>query len=434
MLRISKLFSAGMAAGLLATTAVGADTPTPTSMPTALPEMAAPVTWQSHDAHTATAAYPSPQCEPCELSSACCDCLCGPPGRVWVSGEWLYWAAAGQPVPALVTASPPGTPRNLAGVAGGPGTTTLLGGSSRLNNDFRNGYRLRAGMWLDDCQTHGIEGEFFFLGRSREGGTFGGDPTQIVSRPFVNALTGRPDAELVSFPGVLSGTVNVDATSEVIGGGFNGIHNICCDPCGRFDLIAGFRYLNLRDTLNITENLSAQARSGVVPGTGIVVRDQFTTDNDFYGGVIGANYERRFSSFFVGVRASVALGLSHQEVGIDGSTTFTPPGMAPVTLPGGLLAQPSNIGRYTNDEFAVIPEVGVRVGSQLTERLRGFVGYNWIYWSNVARAGDQIDPVVNPNQLPPSTLPIAGPARPAPRTNVTDFWLQGVSAGAEFRF
>ena len=332
-----------------------------------------------------------------------------------------------------VTASPPGTPRTAAGVLGRPGTTVLLGGD-RLNNDFRNGYRLRAGAWLDDCQTCGIEGDFFFLGRSREGGTFGADPGQIVSRPFFNPLTGVPDAELVDLPGVVSGTVNVDATSEVIGGGFNGVHNLCCDPCGRFDLIAGFRYLNLRDTLAVTENLTARQGSGVAPGTGIVVRDRFETDNDFYGGVIGANYERRFSSFFVGVRASVALGLSHQEVGIDGSTTFTPPGGAPVTFPGGLLAQPSNIGRYTNDEFAVVPEVGVRVGAQVTERLRGFVGYNWIYWSSVARAGDQVDLTVNPNLLPPAAGPLVGPNRPAPRSNVTDFWLQGISVGGEFRF
>ena len=416
--------------GLAVTPIAAADTPANSPKPLTLPDtatVAAPVP------SAATSPPVDPHCTSCNLASPCCDCLCGPPGRVWVSAEWLYWAASGQPVPALVTASPARTARPLAGTLNNPSTVVLLGGN-RLNDDFRNGFRLRAGIWLDDCQTSGIEGDFFFLGQSRQGGAFGSDGSQIISRPFNNALTGQSDAELVSFPGVLAGSVTVDATSDFIAGGFNFVHNLCCDPCGRFDLIAGFRYMNLRDNLQITENLTALAGSRVEPGTRIVVQDQFRTNNDFYGGVLGFNYERRFGSYFVGLRSSVALGLSHQEIAINGATTFTPPGGMPMTFPGGLLAQPSNIGRYTNDEFAVVPEIGLRVGAQLTERLRGFVGYNWIYWSTVSRAGDQIDLNVNPNQLPPATLPVPGPAVPAARTDVTDFWLQGISIGGEFRF
>ena len=94
----------------------------------------------------------------------------------------------------------------------------------------------------------------------------------------------------------------------------------------------------------------------------------------------------------------------------------------------------SNIGKYTNDEFAVVPEIGLRVGAQLTDRVRAFVGYNFIYWSSVARAGDQIDLRVNPNLIPPQTPPVTGPLVPAPRTVSTDYWLQGISVGGEVRF
>jgi Putative beta barrel porin-7 (BBP7) len=40
---------------------------------------------------------------------------------------------------------------------------------------------------------------------------------------------------------------------------------------------------------------------------------------------------------------------------------------------------------------------------------------------------------VNPNQIAPP-LPLNGPARPAFTPNPTDFWVQGISVGAELRF
>ena len=125
------------------------------------------------------------------------------------------------------------------------------------------------------------------------------------------------------------------------------------------------------------------------------------------------------------------LGDTHQEVRISGSTVFTNPGGAPVTQPGGLLALPTNIGNYSRDVFTVIPQININVGRQVTDRLRIFVGYNFMYWSNVVRPGDQIDPVVNPTQLPTSTGPgtLVGPARPAFAFHDTGVWLQGVSLG-----
>jgi hypothetical protein len=80
--------------------------------------------------------------------------------------------------------------------------------------------------------------------------------------------------------------------------------------------------------------------------------------------------------------------------------------------------------------------VGINVGYQLTEHLRAFVGYSFLYWTHVARPGDQIDRAVNPTQLPLSTTApqLTGPARPAPVLRDTDFWAQGISFGVEFRY
>lgn len=369
---------------------------------------------------------------PCEASCPACDCLCGPPGRVWVSAEWLYWATAGQSLPPLVTTAPPGTPRATAGTIGGPGTVVLFG-DRRANNDFRNGFRVNAGAWLDECQRCGVEVNFFFLQRSRQGVAAGSDGSAIITRPFFNALTGRPDTQLVSFPGIVAGSVAAEAESQLIGGGVNWVKNCCCSCCARLDLLVGYRYLNLRDDLTVQESLSTLPGAGLPVGTQFGIVDHFHTDNDFHGPVVGFAWERRFGNVFAGARASLAMGVTHQEVTIDGSTVIAPAGAVAAAYPGGLLTQPTNLGRYTSDRFAVVPEVAVRLGVQATERLRAFVGYDFLYWSDVVRAGDQVDLRVNTNQIAPPR-PLAGPAVPTFVPVRTDYWAQGLGIGAEYRY
>jgi hypothetical protein len=99
------------------------------------------------------------------------------------------------------------------------------------------------------------------------------------------------------------------------------------------------------------------------------------------------------------------------------------------------LAQASNIGRYNQNQFCVVPELGANVGYQLTPRLRLICGYTFIYWSRVARAGDQIDFNVNGSQLPNSGIAPTGDTRhPAFAFQQTDFWAQGINAGLDYRF
>src|SRR5262249_15763054 len=100
---------------------------------------------------------------------------------------------------------------------------------------------------------------------------------------------------------------------------------------------------------------------------------------------------------------------------------------------GGLLALSSNIGHHSSDAFAVIPEFGLNVGYQVTQHVRLTAGYNFLLLNDFWRAGNQIDLNVNPNLIPPST-PTAGPARPPFFGNESDFWVQGVQFGLEFRF
>jgi hypothetical protein len=243
-------------------------------------------------------------------------------------------------------------------------------------------------------------------------------------------------AELVSASGTVAGTVSVSATSRTWGGEENLLCNLCCNCCSRVDLLAGFRYLQLDEGLSITENLAVETSVPAIGGSVIGLVDQFDAHNRFYGGQIGARAEYRRGNAFANVVGKVALGETHEVIGINGTTVFTLPGIAPVAVPGGVLALPSNSGHFSRDQFAVVPEIDFNIGYQVAPHVRAFLGYSFLYWSEVVRPGEQIDRVVNLTQLPSNQGPgtLIGPARPAVLFKTSDFWAQGINIGLEFRF
>ena len=127
----------------------------------------------------------------------------------------------------------------------------------------------------------------------------------------------------------------------------------------------------------------------------------------------------------------LGLGMTQQVVDISGSTQVIGPGGYQF-FPQGFYAGPTNIGLYTRNVFSVVPEMGLNLGYQLTDHVRLFAGYNFLYWSNVVRPGSQINPVINPNLLPNGTG--VGPAQPSFAFNGSSFWVQGVTFGIELRF
>jgi hypothetical protein len=411
---------------------------------------------------------PAPDCgEPCAKA----DGVCGPPSCFWVRAEYLMWWIKGSDVPDLITTGTPGA-NVLPGVLGQPGTTGLFGGSL-VDDQVRSGGRFSAGFWF--CETTGVEGSYFFLAsRSKrfDDASNGALGSAIIARPFFDVLAGIPNAQLVAFPGIASGQIHLSSFSRLQGAELNLLCipcctpccTPCCDPCADqacpsgdtpkhrtrcntfcgvdywFDLLAGFRFLQLDEGLGITENSQVNAAlpagSPLFGGSTIDITDQFNTHNYFYGGQVGAQAEFCCGRAFVDVVGKVALGDSHQVVDIQGSTVITSPSGATVVTPSGFLASGSNSGHFTRDRFAVVPEVGINVGCQVTRHVRAFVGYTFVYCSSVVRPGDQVDVGLSGTQIPTDTRfnPQAGPARPAVVLRDTDFWAQGINFGMEFRY
>jgi hypothetical protein len=386
---------------------------------------------------------------PTILNDCCLECadrpVCGPPGTFWVSAEYLYWWTKGSNLPNLVTGG--SATDAIPGALGQPGTRVLFGGDE--DSQGHSGARFNAGIWLNDSHTFGLEGSYFFLGSRSENfftGASGAPGSAVITRPFLDVPpTGAApfqNSEIVAFPGVAGGTVSVQSTSRLQGAAPDVLCNLCC--CGsccsgyRVDLIGGFSWFELNESVNINEDITPNGGlgSGFPPGSRIAVNDQFSTQNDFYGPQIGIRGEWWRDRFFVNARSSLAIGDSHESVSITGSTVFTAPGSAPIVAPGGLLALPSNIGNFSRDHFAVVPETGFNVGYQVTPHLRTYVGYTFMYWSSVVRPGDVIDGAVNPSQLPTiaGRGPLVGPANPAFEFHDSNFWAQGLNLGVELRY
>jgi hypothetical protein len=362
-----------------------------------------------------------------------------PDDRVWFGAEFLLgWIKNGH-VPPLVTTGPPAG----AGTLGQPGTVVLFGPDSDLTHSPLPGGRFTVGAWVDECHICGLEGSYFFLsprGNSFEAAGDGSPGSPVLARPFFNTALGREDSELVAFPGVLAGRIRVEPSSRLQGFEVNGLCNVCrtCNPCGccnwSIDALAGFRYLDLDDGLRITENLSVLPGVPGLGGSQFVVQDSFGAHNQFYGGQLGLRGAAWLGQFFATANLKVALGDSQEGVDISGFTQITTPAGAVSTLPGGLLALPSNSGHFYRDRFAVVPEANLTVGYQVTDNVSVSIGYTFLYWSNVVRAGDQIDRAVNPAALPINGAAGAPSSRPAFGFHDTDFWAQGLTFGLEFRF
>jgi hypothetical protein len=381
-------------------------------------------------------------CGECEASCQCCEC--GAPGQFWLRDEYVGWWAKGGHTPTLVATSPDGIL---------PATTPLYGNAT-YNGGYRSGNWTQGGMWFDCCKNWGIQGDFFFVGRASSPFFARSDGDPVLARPFTDATTGTPSQELIAFPSTVVGSVSVSNYNSLSGGGVLLRHNLCCwnnccdspcddgcgdcfcgQDCGRLDFVAGYRHYQFNDNVGVREHLTSidqTGGTGNAVGTQFDVNDSFRTQNNFNGAEFGVILDRYRGRWMYEGSARLALGTMQQIVSINGSTVVSFPGQPTAFNQGGILALSSNIGSYSRNNFAAIPQLSGRVGYRLTERLTFLVGYTAIFFGQVARAGEQIDTTVNPNLIPPPVQ--TGPSRPSFVLHTSDLWLQGITLGGEYSF
>jgi hypothetical protein len=352
--------------------------------------------------------------------------------RFWFRGEFLGWWSKGFATPPLLTTSPTGTPAADAGVLGAAGTSVVFGGKD-LSGGFQPGERLTFGAWLDHAETFGLESSYLQLNRDTQYFSASGVSVPILARPFFNVQSNAQDSQLVNFPGQQSGSFASAVASDLQVAEFLIRTNLQQRPGLTIDMVAGYRFQQLEDHLAVDDALSfSSTQSGFPAGSTVQQSDRFDTRNVFQGGVVGIATSIERARWSLDTSLKIGVGNTYSRVTIDGSTATSIPGQAATLLPGGLLALPSNIGRHDSNQFSAAPELGLVLGFEFTPQLRAMIGYDLLYWTTVARPGDQIDLNIDPRQFPPSASTTA--TLPAFVLHTSDYWAQGLNLGLDWRF
>lgn len=373
---------------------------------------------------------------PCGPIDSCCNAAADPAwqwacgGRLWVELDYLLWWTRGSDTPPLVTTSLAGTPPATAGVLG-QATTRVLFGGENLSSGVHPGGRVRLGWWLDACESAGLEASYLSLADRQASLTASSPATPILARPFTDLQTGQQAAMLVAHPDFLDGSLQAAAetgwqTFEVA------YRQAMWRDCGRqADWLIGYRYASLDERFAVSQASRYTAADGQIPvGTTKDVFDLFDAQNEFHGGELGMIFQDTRGRWTGELMLKIGLGGTRSQMHVQGRTVTTVPDGGSATFDGGLLAQTTNSGHFVQDGFAVLPELGLKLGYEITPQLQLTVGYGLFAWTRVMRPLDQVD--LGLSQLPPE--PPRGAQRPQFPASTTTFWAQGLQFGLAYDF
>jgi hypothetical protein len=350
-------------------------------------------------------------------------------GRCWIDADYLLWSIDKNAIPALVTTSPNGIPSNLAGILNSPSTSTLVG--SEFGRPSQSGFKIGLRGLLDVDQQNGYELTYRGLPTQSQRSTFDSNEIPTLARPVFGTVTAQEVANLVAFPGVLSGRIAVNASSE--------LHFVdalirerwTSGTTSKVDALVGYRYGNLHETLSIDQTSQFLVGQGqIVQGTTKSISDRFETSNQFHGATMGLEYQEKWRASLISVRASLSFGMNQMKADISGNTVNSVPGGGQASFDGGLLAQATNIGTYSERKLVAIPELTVRLQRHLTRNCQINVGYNLLYWNEAARPGVLMDRRVS--QFPPE-IP-TGSRSPSFAFHKDGTLIQGLQTGLILSF
>jgi hypothetical protein len=360
-----------------------------------------------------------------------------PSPHFYLGVDYLRWWVRKRQVPPLATL---GALQDAFPAAGGqPNTLPLLGPGS-LDQSSESGVRVSAIWWCDQDHTFGIDASAFWLPDITQtrvvGGSGGAGTDLVIGRPFINVNSGLQDADPIMVSGILAGGMRVDMPRQFWGGDADLRCTQCVDigPMNRVSFLVGARYLQLKEGIHISEMVSELPDITGAPGNVIFLQDNFATSNRFYGGQIGLESETDVGQMVLTVTGKFAAGQNLESVAVWGASRLLEPnGTQVFDATRGFLVQPTNSVRVKRTHFAVAPSLAVNLAWVFNDHFRASLGYDFVYWSHVARPGDQIDRQVNVGAIGAASQFGASPHPLMPFTT-TGFWAQGISAGLQVSF
>lgn len=373
-------------------------------------------------------AYPGVACGPggCDGIDCrgCARCAAFSP---WFgSAELLLWWRRPQQLPPLVTTSPDGTDRDLAGQLD-QDDTTILFGDDRYGDTVSAGGRFTLGKWLDPGQCYSVTGRFWLTGS--EDYSFYSDSMDnpILARPFLNVTTdadGVPDAQLIAFTDELSGNVSVRGTSDMYGADVS-LGQLCREGLGgRIDFMYGYQFLRINEGLGIVGETMVIGGTALPIGSMITVRDQFDVENEFHGGHFGFSGFHREGCWSLDGLIKFGFGNLSRRGTLSGETV-TANGGQTSTDPNGLLVRSSNAGEYSDNTFAWVPELNLNVGYRWRPCVDLTVGYSLVGLTEALQPWRTIDSTLASDLSD-------NPTEPTANFTYRDHWVQGINFGVRW--
>jgi hypothetical protein len=356
--------------------------------------------------------------------------------RFWLTGEYFLANTSNTSFVPLATTGPAVS----LGVVGGPGTQIAIGGEQNIGS--QSGFRVGGGMWLDGCRAYGLEWSASFLPKQTKNYSNNGTGSDILARPFFDTILGVENSRLISSAGQFSGSLNSEFTTFYWNADIGSVMRVFETSEWSLEHLIGARYINIEDTLRVTDQSSALPGGALIyrgvpvftPGAVVSTSDYFSMINRWYGGAAGFRINYNPGRLNATFQFRMGVGANLQSFSTDGSTRLTAGGTTQVTTPGFLTAA-SSVGNYTGTELSLAPELQLRLSYHVTQRIAVTAGYQYLYMTNVGRLGDQVSRNIDPTVLPSSQLFNSAATT---NRNVTirqsDFWLHGFTAGLMLTF
>jgi hypothetical protein len=370
--------------------------------------------------------------------------------RLYGGVEYLLWWVKGAPLSVPLVSTGPAA--NDEGFLVNSDTTILYGAPfapAKGGNDIQNfpglsGSRLTLGYLLDEYQHLAAEARVFMLASGSAGFTAQGSSTAFGSSgiriPVFNTVPYTPGSATdltvsenglpVAIPGIIAGKAVIANSLRLWGSDATAVFNVYRSSQWELNALAGFSYLDLSESFNLTDSLAGL--SGPFVGQSGTVGDHFGTVNQFYGAAVGLRGRVSWGPVSVSLTGRVALGASHEVLNVSGA--FQAINFSASLGPQGIFAQPSNSGIRSSNVFAVVPEVEVKLGFDVTPSVRLTLGYDFLYYSSVVRPGNQIDRNLPKGQIFQQGGSAVSATSPSALFNKTGFFVQGLSAGVTLRF
>jgi hypothetical protein len=313
-----------------------------------------------------------------------------------------------------------------------PDSVRTIYGDKGTDPGTFDGIRAQIGAWLDPNHCWGVDASYLHLRQQSDSFFIQSNGVPVIGRGFVD-LTVRDRLIFLqlSTPTGDTAFININAPVEMYTFDANVRRKGPSVFSDRVDYLAGVRYLNLRDGITIDSGFTAFDDAGALIGS-VRSFESFRAANQFYGGQIGFDAHSHWGRWTLDLMGKFAMGWVHQEAEIAGFAFFDDAAGVRTNFPNQsiLYVQQSNVGSFSRDRFAVMPEILIKLGYQITPHIRACVGYDLLAVSSVQRSGAAIDPAVNPSRT--QFIQVREPSdlnRPAFVFQGTDFWAQGITFG-----